>query len=189
MLTATRGRRFTLSKIIGSLAAGHVPRLPFAASAVLALATALAAPASAQPVIYDVTRIIGHTKNECIGQRAGNCITVSSPRKWVVVDSSAIIRVSCPNTYPHVVGWDARHHEHISLTALPAKPPAAACSPGDDDCLADTTPQRLSVAARNNANARGTVQILVGCSKRPYAGTPIMTSRHAVPSKHPGVTR
>jgi len=188
MLTATRGRRSTLSSNIYLFAARHLRRPPFAASVVLALAMASAAPASAQS-IYDVTRIIGHTKNECIGQRAGNCITVSSPRKWVVVDSSAIIRVSCPSTYPHVVGWDARHHEHISLTALPAKPPAPACTPQDDDCLADTAPQRLSVAAKNNANARGTVQILVGCSKRPYAGTPIMTSRHAVPSKHPGVTR
>jgi hypothetical protein len=189
MLTATRGRKSTLSKIVGSPTAANVRGLAYAVPAALTLAMVSAAPVSAQPVIYDVTRIIGHTKNECIGQRAGNCITVSSPRKWVVVDSSAIIRVSCPSTYPHVVGWDARHHEHISLTALPAKPPASTCSPGDDDCLADTAPQRLSVAARNNANARGTVQILVGCSKRPYAGTPIMTSRQAVPSKHPGVTR
>jgi hypothetical protein len=155
-------------------------RPPFAALAVLALAMALPAAASAR-TIYDTTRIIGYTQNECIGQKPWHCITVASQRTWVDVDSTANIVVSCLKEYPYIVGWDARHHEHISLAALSRRPSSGAG--------ADRLPQRLNIAALNNAGAPGFVRIFAGCSKKPYAGTPILSGRSAIPSKHPGVTR
>jgi hypothetical protein len=144
---------------------------------------ALAAPASARR-IHDVTRIIGYTQNECIGHTSQNCITVKSERTRIAVDSAVKIGVTCSSKYPYVVGWDARHREHISITALSVGTPTQTGA-----VAAGGPPQRLEVVAENNAHAAGFARIFVGCSKRPFAGTPIMTHRGAIPSNQPGVTR
>lgn len=185
MLMAIGRRKFALSIHLGWFESCCRYRPPFTASAVLtlALAMALVAPASARR-IYDVTRIVAHTQNECVGQKSQDCITVSSQRRWIAVDSSVKIRISCSSAYPYVVGWDARHHEHISIVALSVRP-----SIKSGLVLPDLPPQRIVVAAQNNAHARGFARIFVGCSKKPFAGTPFMTHRKAIPSKHPGVTR
>jgi hypothetical protein len=144
------------------------------------LSLAMMVPASAQS-IHDTTRIVGYTQNECIGQKPRDCITVSSQGTTIDVEATAKIVVSCPAQYPYVVGWDARHHEHISIAALPHRP-----SSSTD---AGRLPQRLEFAARNNAEAPGFVRVFAGCSTKPFAGAPISSGQSAVPSKHPGVRR
>jgi len=92
---------------------------------------------------YDTSRIIPPTKNECIGQNAGDCIRVRSREITVDVGSAALIALSCPSTHPHVVGWHARHHEHVSMHALKFRPPRPRG--------VGFTPGTLRVTARNNA--------------------------------------
>ena len=148
-----------------------------AALAVLSLTLGLGSHASAQRAFYDTARIIPFSGTECVGAKGRPCTTVRSTRTWIEVDTPAAIELSCPRRQPYVVGWDARHHEHISLIVISA-------GPGPNGI-----PQRVRLGARNNANARGMALVALGCSSRPFAGGAFMTSRSSVPSKHPGTRR
>jgi hypothetical protein len=137
----------------------------------VSLILGLGSPASAQG-IYDTTRIVAFSDSECVGAKGRACTTVRSPKTWIEADTSAAIETFCPAEQPYVVGWDARHHEHISLIVV-----AAGAGPNG-------LPQRVKVGARNNADVRGMALIAVGCSRRPFAGGPFMSSRSSVPSNH-----
>jgi hypothetical protein len=142
-----------------------------ASLALLGLIWSLGSPASAQH-IYDTTRVVPFSDSECVGAKGRPCATVRSPKTWIESDTSAAIELFCPPGQPYVMGWDARHHEHISLIVI-----AAGAGPNG-------LPQRVKVGARNNADVRGMALVAVGCSKRPFEGGPFMTSRSSVPSNH-----
>ena len=80
-----------------------------------------------------------------------------------------------------VVGWDSRQHEHIRLTRL-STPPA-----GRSDA-ATAVRDTLKVAATSNASVPGHVTLYAGCSRKPWVGTPFMSSREGVPGNHVGFT-
>lgn len=160
-----------------------LPRLLLAASAALGLTLIVTPSASAQRVIHDVNRTVGFAKTECTGHNAQDCIAVRSKLTTIPVDEPVLIRLSCPQSHPHVVGWDARHHEHISLRVVSVgqmKPGSSEAKPRTGD---------LRVAARNDAHRPGEVRIVAGCSTQPYQGHPFMHSRRSVPSKQPGMRR
>jgi hypothetical protein len=166
---------------MGGVDARRVRRPLSAASVVLTawaiFTLAFAAPAAAQRTVYDTTRIIPHLQNECVGQRRGNCITVRSRDTRVAGNSFARIKVTCPRTYPYIVGWDARHHEHISLHVFTPDPDADFGSP--------PVAQPLRISALNHAGAPGFARVFAGCSKKPFRGSLFILSSHSIPSKLP----
>jgi hypothetical protein len=137
----------------------------------LSVTLALGSPASARN-IYDTTRIVPFSDTECVGAKGQPCTTLKSSRTWIEGDTSEVIELFCPPEQPYVMGWDARHHEQISLIVI-------AAGPGPNGL-----PQRVKVGARNNADVRGMALIAVGCSTKPFVGGPFMSSRSSVPSNH-----
>ena len=95
--------------------------LLLAAVPVVGAAFALGAPAAAHP-LYDTKRVLRHTENECLTLPRNECRTVRSP--LVPLDAGGVtnVELACEPEFPYVVGWDAEHHEHISLTLASALP-------------------------------------------------------------------
>jgi len=188
MSTATRDQRLRpvatmnmaqLRRALGS----RISHLLLAASAAWGLTLTTAGTVSAQRAIYDVTRVVGFAKTECTGHSVQNCVPVRSKLTTVRADEPSVIRLSCPQSHPHVVGWDARHHEHISSRVIgvgQARPGTSRVPPKSGD---------LQVAVRNEARRPGEARIVAGCSTQPYQGHPFMQSRGSIPSKHPGMRR
>ena len=151
---------------------------PAMAGAVIGLALAAAA-AQAAVGLYDTGRYLPHTDNECVGQKAKDCITVASPVLSVAKGGSRLITLACTARFPHLVGWDSAQHEHLRLVVTAGDPAAKAAA-------AATGPDRLSVAMLNNGNAVGSARLYAGCSRQPWAGTPFMSTREGVPGNHAG---
>jgi hypothetical protein len=123
---------------------------------------------------YDTSRVIGYQRNECLRQDKGRCVTVGSELRSVRADHPVDITVTCNSRYPHVVGWDARHNEHISLKLLTNKvTPAKSGNPGS-----------ITILAKNEADTAGFAKIFVGCSNSSFQKTPFMRTRMAVPTKN-----
>lgn len=163
------------------LAPEHSPR-PSLAVAVAALALALAPAAHATAgKLYDTSRVLAHTGNECAAQKATDCITVASPRLAVAKGGTRLITLSCTARFPHLVGWDTTQHEHLRLV-LTAGDPAAGATAGT------TKPDRLGVVALNSGDARGYAKLFAGCSRKPWAGTPFMSTREGLPTKSAAFT-
>ncbi len=137
--------------------------------------------ATATESLYETGRVLQHHDNECVGQKRGNCITVASPRSQVPKGRAIAITVACTRAFPRLVGWDSRHHEHIRL-ALLSNPPA------ERKGAATAARDELKVVATNNANAPGNVTLYAGCSRKPWARTPFMSSSEGVPGNHVGFT-
>ena len=106
---------------------------------------------------------------------------MASPRSTVPKGGAVAITVACTCAFPHLVGWDSRQHEHIRLVLL-STPPAERAG------TATVARDELKVAATSNANAAGYVTLYAGCSRKPWAETPFMSSRTGVPDIHVGFT-
>lgn len=166
---------------VGSDGYRRTVRFAAASIAILLPSVLTASLATATDSVYDPGRVLQHHDNECLGQKPGNCITVASPRSQVPKGSAVAITVACTRTFPHLVGWDSRQHEHIRLALLstpPAERVGAAAAARDE----------LKVVATSNANAPGYVTLYAGCSRKPWAGTPFMSSSEGVPGNHVGFT-
>ena len=157
------------------------------AAAVASLASGLAVlvvpadPAVAtgsQRSLYKTDRIMPYTSNECIGLKKHECITIRSKHTPVGINRFERIGLTCPTRFPHVVGWDAKHTEHVSLTLISDRPVPRS------HARSQAPIGTLEVAALNNADARGFAVLFVGCSSAPFNGTSFPHSRHAVPFNH-----
>lgn len=134
-----------------------------------------AGPAMAHP-LYDTERIIPYQQMECVGTAASACYRIHSRLTRVGVGQVERLTLTCPRTYPYVIGWDAKRHEHLELTvALPAWPSVRPSTSGKL--------HSLTVLAANKADAAGSVRLYVGYAKRPFAGAGFMRAAQALPSK------
>ncbi|WP_191058863.1 hypothetical protein [Geminicoccus harenae] len=135
--------------------------------------------------LYRTNRMLEYGGHECIGQKPGACVTVRSSWMTVEVGGSRRLELSCTPSFPYLVGWDSKQHEHMRLVAVSGRPDLA-----DDAAAAaavgPSSPARLGVVALNNWNVRGWVKLFIGCSKTKWQDTPFMTSREGVPGKHVG---
>ena len=164
-------------------AGGTTPARGLLAVAVAAAALALGpGTASAHP-LYNTNRVLEHTDNECLNLRHNKCRTIWSPRVSVKVGDAKRIELACVPGRPFLLGWDARHHEHIGLTLV--SPPPADLRAAAAASAATTTaePESITVLATNQADARGFVRLFIGCTAEPVVGAPFALSRHALPSK------
>lgn len=145
----------------------------------LALTLVLSAPAwpaSAHP-LYDTDRIIQPQRQECVGAAGRPCTIIHSRLTRVGRNKAERMTLACPSAYPWVVGWDAKRHEHLEVTALP--PPPDEITPSTSGKL-----HELSVIVLNKADAAGSVRFYVGCSTRPFDGKGgFMRQAQAFPSK------
>jgi hypothetical protein len=131
-------------------------------------------PASAHPV-FDTERIFQYQRQECAGAAGHPCSMVHSRLTRVGARETRQITLTCPRAYPYVVGWDAKRHEHLELTAVPA----AMAAPSTSGKL-----RSLTVVAQNRANAAGSFRFYLGCSTKPFTGAGgFMQKVHASPSK------
>lgn len=162
---------------------GHRRVLSLAAAVVATLIPSLlaATAAIATDSVYNPQRVLRHHDNECLDQKPGECITVASPSLGVSTSRPIAITVACTPAFPHLVGWDSRQHEHIRVDLLSKQP-------GNRVAAATTAPDKVRVVATSHASAKGYVTIYAGCSRQPWAGTPFMSSREAVPGNHVGFT-
>ena len=156
--------------------------LAAAAVPIVGVALALGAPASAHP-LYNTNRVLEHTDNECLNLRHNKCRTIWSPRVSVKVGDAKRIELACVPGRPFLLGWDARHHEHIGLTLV--SPPPADLRAAAAASAATTTaePESITVLATNQADARGFVRLFIGCTAEPVVGAPFARSRQGLPSK------
>ena len=153
--------------------------LLLAAVPVVGAAFALGAPAAAHP-LYDTKRVLRHTENECLTLPRKECRTVRSP--LVPLDAGGVtnVELACEPEFPYVVGWDAEHHEHISLTLASALPDCFAA--GAAAAAAAVEPGSVTVHAANHADARGFVTLFLGCAAEPVEGAPFLLSKHSLPT-------
>ena len=162
---------------------GAIPARGLLAVAVAAAALALGpGTASAHP-LYNTNRVLEHTDNECLNLRHNKCRTIWSPRVSVKVGDAKRIELACVPGRPFLLGWDARHHEHIGLTLV--SPPPADLRAAAAASAATTTaePESITVLATNQADARGFVRLFIGCTAEPVVGAPFALGRHGLPSK------
>lgn len=135
---------------------------------------AMLLPAAAHSV-YDTERIFQYQRQECMGAAGHPCSTVHSRLTRVGARATEQITLTCPRAYPYVVGWDAKRHEHLELTAVPA---AAMALPSSEEL------RSLTVVAQNRANAAGSFRFYLGCATKPFAGAGgFMQKMHASPSR------
>ena len=165
------------------VSAGTAPvrGLLLAAVPVVGAAFALGAPAAAHP-LYDTKRVLRHTENECLTLPRNECRTVRSP--LVPLDAGGVtnVELACEPEFPYVVGWDAEHHEHISLTLASALPDRFAAGPAAAVAAAAVEPGSVTVHAANHADARGFVTLFLGCAAEPVVGAPFLLSKHSLPT-------
>ena len=142
----------------------------------LGLALAAGQPADATE-IYDTTRILEHEGNECAGAPKGQCAPTPPRRYTIPGGQTKGIELACPESRPHVVGWDADHHEHISLELVPPAAEAASAA------TADHRPGGLTLVVTNHADVPGSASVVLGCSARPVDRAIIVRHTSAVPTK------
>ena len=115
--------------------------------------------------IYDTTRVLGHSDNECIG--VPNCISWEAPSLEIKADQIEVFAVNCPEAFPYIWNWDAEQNEHI-FVALVAR-----------------SDNGFTFSASNLADAPGNLTTYVGCSTEPFEfnDTGYMQSQGGVPSR------
>ncbi|WP_159718904.1 hypothetical protein [Geminicoccus flavidas] len=136
--------------------------------------------------LYRTNRILEYGGHECIGQKPGTCVTVRSRWMTVEVGGSRLLELSCTPSFPYLVGWDSKQHEHMRLVAVSGRPDVADASAAA--AINAAHPAKLGVVALNNWNVRGWVKLFIGCSTTKWHDTPFMTSREGIPGKHVGYT-
>ena len=153
------------------------------AAAVVGAALALGPGTASAHRLFDTDRVLEHTDNECLNLRHNKCRTIWSPRVSVKVGDAKRIELACVPGRPFLLGWDARHHEHIGLTLV--SPPPADLRAAAAASAATTTaePESITVLATNQADARGFVRLFIGCTAEPVVGAPFARSRQGLPSK------
>ena len=131
----------------------------------------------------DTNRVLEHTDNECLNLGPRRCSSIPSPRVPLKAGAATRIELACVPGRPFLLGWDARHHEHIGLTLV--SPPPADLRAAAAASAATTTaePESITVLATNQADARGFVRLFIGCTAKPVVGAPFALSRHGLPSK------
>lgn len=115
--------------------------------------------------IYDTTRILEHSDNECIG--VSNCISWEAPSLEIKADEIEVFSVNCPETFPYSWNWDAEQHEHIAVH------------------LVARTDNGFTFSASNLADVSGNVTTFLGCSTEPFEfnDTGYMQSQGGMPSR------
>ena len=161
--------------------AGTVPVRGLLAVTVVGAALALGPGTASAHRLFDTNRVLEHTENECLDLRQHECRTIQSPRVSLKAGDATTIELACVPGHPFLVGWDATHHEHISLT-LVSDPPVDLRA-GATAAAAAVAPESITVLATNQADARGFVRLFIGCTAEPVVGAPFLRSTHGLPTK------
>ena len=133
----------------------------------VAAAAAVLLPLSIAPVrahpLYDTTRLLEQQGNACL--KPAQCRTIVGKKVAIRKGEAAVLTMRCPTSDPYFQGWDVRRHEHIQVT------------------LTEQRTVGLKVIAVNQADAAGSVTLVIGCSSRPTKPTSIMQSAGGFPTK------
>lgn len=127
--------------------------------------------AAATETLYNTGRILPQQDSACAG--LADCRTVRLRPMAVEPGGSVAIPMECPADHPHLIGWDARRHEHISIRLVPSRAEG----------------QLPRLVAGNNAHEAGSVTIFIGCSRQRHRVTAMMQSASAVPTNRAAVRR
>jgi hypothetical protein len=146
-------------------------------AAIVVFAAALGPGTASAHRLFNTNRVLEHTDNECLNLRHNECSSIPSPRVSLKAGASTRIELACGRERPFLLGWDARHHEHIGLT-LVSDPPDRSAS-----AKAAIQPESVTVFATNQADARGFVRLFIGCTAEPVVWAPFALSRNGLPSK------
>jgi hypothetical protein len=119
--------------------------------------------------LYDTTRVLEQEGIACVGRQ--DCKVIASEPRRIKVGRADDVTARCPDARPYLVNWDARRHEHISVTQL------------------KRWPGGVTVVAINNADAPGRVTLFIGCAKERHRPTVELQSPAALPSKALKVNR
>lgn len=133
------------------------------------LTLASATPGAAQG--YNTTAFVPSGQNECKG--VPNCVSDVKPAVEVSARRRIPARFTCPEHHPNLWRWDVAQHEHVAVKLV----------------AIDRT--SVTVEGTSLAQAAGSFVVSLGCSTSPYAGAPVLKSRHLAPTGWTGtqVTR
>lgn len=150
---------------MGSVSSTFAQRAKTIATAVLLLAPGGCghSPPSSQ-ALYDTNRVLGSGVNVC--RSIEPCRAVAQPTLNVAAGERVTTSVQCPATDPNLLGWDATHHEHISLHVLPGTQSASAL--------------RLIVA--NHADVPGSATVVLACTTARMRETSVLEMGASVPT-------
>ena len=113
--------------------------------------------------LYRTTRVLDNQGNACLG--LGSC--AEFPQTVVSVDARQRTTLSpkCPADHPYLVGWDAEHHEHITVAFVGASGTG-----------------QLKLVIGNNADVAGSATVSIGCSETYLRQTSLLQSASAIPT-------
>ena len=139
-------------------------RLGWARLGLVSLLTLASAPPGAAQAAggYNTSAFVPSDRNECKG--VPNCVTDVKPAVQVPARGRVPARFTCPEDRPNLWRWDVAQHEHIAVRLV----------------AIDRTSATVEGSAL--ANAAGSFIVSLGCSTSPYAGAPVLKSRHLAPT-------
>ena len=151
-------------------------------SILLGLTLAAAMPAAAQKPqgLYDESRVLAHSNNECRG--IADCVTVESRERRVAKGQSVTLNLRCPAATPYVVNWDTEQNEHLVATALPLLVDLTA--PAVAGSLPNGSSSHFSLSVVNNGDSVGRITAFLGCAASPPRVAAVLRQRSGVPSNH-----
>lgn len=143
-----------------------------ALAAALGLFLTSGAVAHAQ-TLYNTQRVLDQAGNACL--RAAKCVSIEAKTVAVDAGKDASVSLQCPARHPYLLGWDSRHHEHITVTAAPRL------------TASDQASKAVTFVIGNVADASGSATLYLGCSDVEVHPTAAMEQTSALPSHRFGV--
>lgn len=134
----------------------------WAACAMWAALLAVNAASADGVLVFDATRFVASSRNECTG--VPGCLTVDQSPVQVTGQRAATARFSCPQSHPNLWSWDVAQHEHVVVD------------------MVDVDAGSLTVKGVGRDPATGVFRVSLGCSRDPYAGSGFFYGRAIVPS-------
>jgi hypothetical protein len=119
--------------------------------------------------------MLDYDGNECAGQPIGTCHSEAS--NSITVDDAGpdSITLKCPADFPYLIGWDTEQSEFLRVLVT-------SHDPSDEPRVRRLTVSVLNDAVADGADAAGTVQLYIGCSRNSWKGTPFGSERGGLPS-------
>jgi hypothetical protein len=126
--------------------------------------------------LWSHSRVLEYEGNECEALTTDTCETVTSDPVTVPGVGPVRITLQCPSALPNLVGWDTQQNEFLSVVVTSPDPRIGLAG------AISLTVSVTNIAAEDDENVAGNVQLYIGCSQFPWNGTPFATERRGLPS-------
>jgi hypothetical protein len=112
--------------------------------------------------------------NECAGEPANACQSVHSGSVTVADQGPDFVTLECPRD-SYLAGWDTQQDEFLRVVVVSPQP-------DERPLVKSLTVAVLNDAIVNGQEAVGNLELYIGCSRKPWHGTPFASERTGLPS-------